>query len=760
MSQVKSEQIRRFYENASARAKDAAVRYGRPLSLSQKILSAHLESDDESPLAGRGILKLKPDRVAMQDATAQMALLQFMQGGFNQVAVPTTVHCDHLIRSRQGAAEDMQAALAENREVYDFLRSACARHGIGFWQPGAGIIHQVVLENYACPGTLLIGTDSHTPNAGGLATLAVGVGGADAVDVMAGVAWGLKCPGVIGVRLSGSLKGWTAPKDVILKLAGILKVSGGTGYIIEYFGPGTRSISCTGKATITNMGAELGATTSIFPFDERMVSYLKATGRGDIAAIASEFQDYLVADTELERSPEMFFDRVVEIDLDSLEPHVVGPHSPDLARPISQMAQAVKDEGYPDGLKYALIGSCTNSSYEDMERAADVARQASAAGLKAKTGLMVTPGSAQVYETIKRDGQLASLEKIGAVVLANACGPCIGQWQRQDIAPGERNSIVSSFNRNFSARNDGNPETMSFISSPEIVVAYALSGSLSFNPLKDRLQTAAGELMLEAPRPAPDVPAAGFVNRLEGYIDPPDDGSNIHVEINPASDRLALLQPFEAWDGNDYTDLPVLMKARGKCTTDHISPAGRWLLYRGHIDRISDNMFAGAVNAFTSKAGEGLNVLRGQYEAFAQVARHYKKSNLGWVAVGDENYGEGSSREHAAMSPRYLGCKAVVARSFARIHETNLKKQGILPFTFSDPHDWEKIQEQDRISLPGLNLLAPGAVLQAVLNHANGTQELITLKHSMTDEQIGWFRAGSALNYICRYNNTANQWAC
>jgi len=748
MSQLKYEDVKKLYQTATEKVEKARKLYNCPLTLAEKILIAHLENSDQKPERGESVVSLKPDRVAMQDATAQMALLQFIQGGFKTVAVPSTVHCDHLIQARKGAEEDMKVALSDNKEVYEFLRSASAKHGIGFWKPGSGIIHQVVLENYACPGTLMIGTDSHTPNAGGLGMLAIGVGGADAVDVMAGEGWGLKWPKLIGVKLTGSLKGWAAPKDIILKLAGILKVVGGTGHIIEYFGPGTKSISCTGKATITNMGAELGATTSVFPFDERMVTYLQATDRADIAKLAQEYHDYLVADPEVEHYPHDSFNQVIEIDLDSLEPHVVGPGSPDLARPISEMAKAVKDEGYPDELKYALIGSCTNSSYEDMGRSADVAQQASAAGIKSKIGLMVSPGSDQIYETIKRDGQMQSLEKIGATVLANACGPCIGQWKREDIQTGEKNSIVSSFNRNFSARNDGNPETLSFITSPEIVIALALAGKLSFNPLKDKIKTDSGEIMLNPPAPAPEIPAKGFISRLEGFIPAVADGSKMQIEVDPKSERLALLEPFKAWDGKDYMDLPVLMKAHGKCTTDHISPAGKWLRFRGHIDRISDNMFTGAVNAFTRKPGEGINVLTGAYAGYPQVARDYKKNGLGWIAVGDENYGEGSSREHAAMSPRYLGCKAVIVRGFARIHETNLKKQGILPFTFANPDDYNKIQEKDRVSIHGLNKLAPGQLVEASLKHEDGSEEVISLKHSLTPEQIEWFKAGSALNLI------------
>lgn len=750
MSQLKFEDIKKLYESASTKLERARKVYNRPLTLAEKILLVHLDNwNGEPPVRGESVVSLKPDRVAMQDATAQMALLQFIQGGFKLVAVPSTVHCDHLIQARRGADEDMKVALEENREVYEFLRSASSKHGIGFWKPGAGIIHQVVLENYACPGTLMIGTDSHTPNAGGLGMLAIGVGGADAVDVMAGEPWLLKWPKLIGVKLTGSLKGWTAPKDVILKLAGILTVAGGTGAIIEYFGEGTESISCTGKATITNMGAELGATTSVFPFDERMVSYLQATDRADFGKLAREHAHYLKADAEVAADPGKYYDQVVHIDLDQLEPHVVGPHSPDLARPISRMAADVKEHGYPAELKYSLIGSCTNSSYEDMTRAADVARQAAEHGVQVKAPLMVSPGSDQIYETIKRDGQLEILEKAGATVLANACGPCIGQWKRDDIKKGDKNSIVSSFNRNFSARNDGNPETLSFITSPEIVVAYALAGDLNFNPLTDKVKKADGtEFSLTPPAVAPEVPANGFVTKFEGYIPPAGEGDKIQIAVDPASERLALLEPFSAWDGKDYDSMPVLLKALGKCTTDHISPAGPWLRYRGHIDRISDNMFTGAVNAFTSKPGEGINVLTGEYASYPQVARSYKKNALGWLVVGDQNYGEGSSREHAAMSPRYLGCRVVIVRSFARIHETNLKKQGILPLTFAHPEDYDKIQELDRVTIHGLNKLTFGQPLEATVLHADGSKDTISLKHSLTQEQIEWFKAGSALNLI------------
>lgn len=754
MSQLKSADVKRLYSRLPEAHEKARKWFGRPLTLTEKILTSHLDNlAGDKLVRGQSYALLRPDRVAMQDATAQMALLQFIQGGFKQVAVPTTVHCDHLILAQEGADKDLAEANKTNREVYDFLKSASAKYGIGFWKPGAGIIHQVVLENYAFPGGMMIGTDSHTPNAGGLGMIAIGVGGADAVDVMAGEAWGVRWPQVIGVHLTGSLNGWAAPKDIILKLAGILTVAGGTGAIIEYFGEGTRSISCTGKATITNMGAELGATTSIFPFDDRMATYLKATDRADIAKLAEEYREFLVADPECEKDANKFYDRVIEIDLSTLEPHVVGPHTPDLARPVSAMAQAVKENNYEDKLRYALIGSCTNSSYEDMSRAADVAEQASKQGLKAACGFLITPGSEQIHKTIQRDGQMQSLQSIGGVVLANACGPCIGQWKREDIQPNEKNSIITSFNRNFSRRNDGNPETAAFIGSPELVTAFALAGKLSFNPLKDTLTNSEGkQVKLSAPKPAPEVPSKGFIADDAGYIAPAVDGDKVEVKVSPTSERLQLLEPFQPWDGKDYRSLPVLLKALGKCTTDHISAAGPWLKYRGHIDKISDNMFIGAVNAFDNKVGEGVDVLDKQHKKFPEVARHYKASNLGWVVVGDQNYGEGSSREHAAMSPRYLGCKAVIVRSFARIHETNLKKQGVLALTFSDPGDYDKIKETDRISIVGLDKLAPNKPVEAILEHADGKQEQLTLKHTMTDEQIEWFKSGSALNLIRKRN--------
>lgn len=753
MTHLDINDVKKLYESFQAKHAEGRKRYGRPLTYAEKILIAHLDhwpEDVQAPVRGETYAFLRPDRVAMQDATAQMALLQFMQAQLKKVAVPSTVHCDHLIQARVGADKDMEKALSDNAEVYEFLRSASNKHGIGFWKPGAGIIHQVVLENYAAPGTMMIGTDSHTPNAGGLGMIAIGVGGADAVDVMAGEAWGVRWPKLIGVHLKGKLNGWTSPKDVILKLAGILTVAGGTGAIIEYFGAGTESISCTGKATITNMGAELGATTSLFPFDDRMAKYLSATSRKEVAELAQKHKDELRADPEVEKDPKKFFDQIVEIDLDTLEPYVVGPHTPDLARPVSQFAAEVKEKGYPDEFRYALIGSCTNSSYEDMSRAANVARQAADKGLKASIGFLITPGSEQIHQTIGRDGQLETLESIGGTVLANACGPCIGQWKREDITPGERNAIITSFNRNFQKRNDGNAETLAFIGSPEIVTAFALAGKLSFNPLKDSLETKDGQKIKLEPPTAPELPAKGFVSEDSGYIAPAADGDSVKVIVKPDSERLQLLAPFAAWDGKDYKDLPVLLKALGKCTTDHISPAGTWLRYRGHLDKISDNMFIGAINAFSpdKEPGVGLDVLDGQRKQYPAVARHYKADGKGWIVIGDKNYGEGSSREHAAMSPRFLGCKAVVVRSFARIHETNLKKQGILAFTFANPEDYDKIQELDRVDITGLAELAPGKNVTMTIHHKNGETETCELKHTMTPEQIEWFKAGSALNLI------------
>jgi aconitate hydratase len=685
-----------------------------------------------------------------------MALLQFIQAGRERVAVPTTVHCDHLIQARAGAADDMRVALSENREVYEFLRSASSRYGIGFWQPGSGIIHQIILEHYAFPGGLMIGTDSHTPNAGGLGMGAIGVGGADAVDVMADFPWEVLYPRTIGVRLTGSLSGWTAPKDVILKLLGILTVKGGTNRIVEYFGPGVRSISCTGKGTITNMGAELGATTSVFPFDERMETYLRGTDRAALADLACSNAQLLGADPEVERDPESFFERVIEIDLCRLEPHLVGPHTPDLARPVSAMAEAVKEHDYPDPISVALIGSCTNSSYEDICRAADVAEQARAKGGRMAVPLLVSPGSDQIFATIKRDGQMATLEAVGATVLANACGPCIGQWRRDQIKKGERNSIITSFNRNFPGRNDANPETMAFIGSPEIVMAYGLTGRLSFNPLTDSLHGDKGPWRLAAPRSAPDLPERGFVSSRSGYVAPADDPSSVRIEVAPGSERLQILDPFDRHADRDFVEMPLLIKTKGKTTTDHISPAGLWLRFRGHLDRISDNMFTGAVNAFTGERGRTLNQVSGESgQETPKVARAYKAAGKKWVVVGDENYGEGSSREHAAMSPRYLGAAAIIVRGFARIHESNLKKQGVLPLTFVDPEDYGRVRETDRITLANLRDLAPGIPVTAILHHDGGTVDRIDLQHTMNQEQIAWFRAGSALNLMRRREGPA-----
>ena len=727
-------------------------RLGRPLTFAEKVLLGHAADPEGADLrAGEAYIQLRPDRVAMQDATAQMALLQFAQAGIPRVAVPSTVHCDHLIRAYEGANQDMKVANIENHEVYAFLQSASARYGIGFWKPGAGIIHQVVLENYAFPGGMMIGTDSHTPNAGGLGMFASGVGGADAVDVMAGFPWEVKYPNLIGVRLTGKLGGWTAPKDVILKLAGILTVKGGTNAVVEYFGPGTESISCTGKATITNMGAEVGATTSIFPFDNSMARYLRGTERGQLADLAESYRHLLSSDDEVARDPEKYYSRVIEIDLSTLEPHLVGPHTPDLARPVSEMSDAVKSEGYPDEISVALIGSCTNSSYEDISRVGQIVEQARSHGVeRAVIPFMVSPGSELVRATIERDGLMAQLESFGATVLANACGPCIGQWKRDEIEPGIKNSIVTSFNRNFPRRNDGNPDTLAFIASPEIVAAYATSGRLSFDPQKDEVKTADGKsFRLDPPGPAPDLPADGFVRDVDGYIDPPADGSAVEVKIAPDSERLQLLTPFAAWGGEDYSELPLLFKAKGKCTTDHISPAGPWLRFRGHLDNISDNMFSGAVNAFTGEVGKTSNQLTGERGLpVPEVARAYKAGGTMWVVVGDENYGEGSSREHAAMSPRLLGAAAVITRSFARIHESNLKKQGVLPLTFADPADYEKVRETDRVTVAGMTDLEPGTPLTVVLNHDDGNQDRIQANHSLNLEQIEWFRAGSALNVL------------
>ena len=726
-------------------------RLNRPLTLAEKVLLGHLEDPAGAELMpGDSYIMLNPDRVAHQDVTGQMAILQFMQSGRSRVAVPTTVHCDHLVQARVGASSDLQDALNENNEVYQFLESSCGRYGMGFWKPGSGIIHQVVLENYAFPGGLLIGTDSHTPNAGGLGMLAIGVGGADAADVMAGLPWEVKYPTLIGVHLTGEMSGWTAPKDIIIHLAGVLTVSGGTNAIIEYFGPGTASISCTGKATTTNMGAELGATGDIYPYDERMATYLTATRRGGLAEVADRYRHLLTADPEVEQDPAQYFDRIVEIDLSQLEPQITGPHSPDRARPISALAREVQENDFPDKISVTLVGSCTNSSYEDMSRVAGVARQAKEHGLDLATPFLLTPGSEQVRATIQRDGQQAIVEEIGGTVLANACGPCIGQWNRPEVERGQRNTIVSSYNRNFPARNDGNTETMNFIASPELAMALGLGGRLTFNPLTDSLVGADGkEFKLEPPGPAPEVPANGFDQGESGYVAPPDDGEDVQVFVDPNSNRLQVLSPWPAWDGNDFTDVPVLLKAQGKCTTDHISPAGPWLRFRGHLNNLSDNMFLGAVNAFTDDPGTGKNQRSGEeIQPIPQLAREYHAQGVRWVAIGDHNYGEGSSREHAAMSPRMLGAAAIITRSFARIHEGNLKKQGLLALTFEEPEDYDRIREDDRLSLVGLRDLAPGRAVSCVVKHADGTEETINLRHTLNQGQLEWFKAGSAMNYM------------
>jgi aconitate hydratase len=721
-------------------------RLNRPLTLSEKLVLGHLDSPETQNLArGEATLALRPDRVAMQDATAQMALLQFMQAGISEVKVPSTVHCDHLIQAYEGSFADTKSAIQVNKEVYDFLESACQKYGIGFWGPGAGIIHQVVLEKYAFPGSLMIGTDSHTPNAGGLGMIAIGVGGADAAETMAGLVWEVLHPKLIGVKLTGKLNGWASPKDVILKVCQTLTVKGGTNAIVEYFGPGTESLSCTGKGTICNMGAEHGATTSVFPYDESMRRYLRATEREFVVEICDRYKHLLSNDPEVEKSPQNFYDRIIEIDLDQLEPHICGPHTPDLARPISEMKKDVEKSGYPAELTAALIGSCTNSSYEDIERTVDVARQALAAGIKAPIKLMVTPGSEQVFETIKRDGQMEILSQVGATVLANACGPCIGQWKRDDYKPGDRNAILNSYNRNFPGRNDGNQETLSFIASPEVVMAVGLAGRLTFDPLHDDLEVGGKKVKLKAPAPAPDIPKNGFAVSWKGYIAPT--GKAAEVKIDPQSERLSLLPEFLAWDKKDFTELPILLKAKGKCTTDHISPAGKWLKFRGHLDRISDNMFLGAVNAFTGETGKGTNLFTQQTGIeFSKLARDYKARGQSWVVIGDENYGEGSSREHAAMEPRYLGCKVVVARSFARIHETNLKKQGILPLIFVKPSDYDQIAAEDKVSVLGLSGLAPKQNLLMKITKPGGVSVEVEVRHTLTAEQIKWFIAGSALN--------------
>ena len=726
---------------------------GRGLTLADKALLGHLvDPASQEMVPGESHLRVRPDRVILQDVLGQSGMLQFMQTGRDKVALPTTIHCDHLIEARNEGVSDLKESKAENEEVYNFLKSVAARYGAGFWGPGAGIIHQVNLENYAYPGSVILGTDSHTPNGGGVGSCSVGVGGADAVDAMAGLPWEVLYPRHIGVYLTGELNGWTAPKDIIVYVAGVLTVSGATNAIVEYFGPGAETLSCTGKATITNMGAEIGATTSMFAYDKHIAKYLEATGRGELAKLAQENKDLVTLDPEVAANPQDYYDRIVELDLSALEPHITGPHSPDRARPISELAKEVAQSGgeFTDQISACLIGSCTNSSYEDMSRAAEVAEQAKAHGIKPVVPLYVTPGSEQIRATIERDGQMESLRDIGGTVLANACGPCIGQWRRDDGSAGKANSIVTSYNRNFPRRNDGQPTTMNFIGSPEITVAMSLAGSLSFNPLTDSLTGADGKpFMLTPPQKAPEVPPNGFAAHEDIYFAPPEDGSGIKVEIDPNSQRLQKLEPWPAWGGKDFTDMPVLLKTKGKTTTDAISPAGPWLRLRGHLDKFSDNMFMGAINAYTDEAGVGLNVLSGERGMeFSKTARDYKARGVRWVAVGDANYGEGSSREHAALSPRLLGAAAIIARSFARIHESNLKKQGLLALTFNDPAEYDLIQEEDRINLVGLNELAPGKPVTCVVRHSDGSSENLLLNHSYNAAQIEWFKAGSALNLM------------
>jgi aconitate hydratase len=742
--------IRTLYAAMPERLARARRDWNRPLTLSEKILVAHVHDwGAQTWDRGKATLRLRVDRVSMQDATGQMALLQFMQAGKARVAVPSTVHCDHLIRAQTGASDDMRRAIIENNEVYEFLHSASKKYGIGFWKPGAGIIHQVVLENYAFPGGLMIGADSHTPNGGGLGMLAIGVGGVDCGEVMAGLPWEVLHPKLIGVHLTGKLAGWTSSKDVITYLLGVLTVKGGTNKIIEYFGPGAESISATGKGTICNMGAELGATTSVFPFDHRMAAYLEATDRKDIARLAAEHQALLVPDPEVLRNPKDFYDEIVELDLSTLEPHIVGPHSPDRDRPVSKLAADVKGNGWPATIKAALIGSCTNSSYEDMRRAAHVARQGIKAGLKAKTPFLITPGSERIHQTIKRDGIMATFEEMGGTVLANACGPCIGQWKRSDVGKDEANTIVSSFNRNFPGRNDGSQATLSFLTSPEIVTALAFAGTLEFDPIHGTLTTPDGKAFRFAPPEGEELPRDGFARGEEGYEAPAADGAGVQVIVRPESERLQLLQPFPRWDGKDFERLPILVKTKGKTTTDHISPAGAWLRFRGHLDKISDNMFLGAMNAFTGETGKGVNVLTGDAGVpFTKIAREWKAKGVSWIVIGDENYGEGSSREHAAMSPRYLGAKVVLVKSFARIHETNLKKQGVLPLTFQNAKDYDLLEQADRVSVVGLQALAPERPVEVRIHKPEGRTVTIQTRHSLTEEHIAWFRAGSALNAL------------
>ena len=735
--------IEKLFKSLDKSLSAARNNLGRKLTIVEKNLYSHMDPDtDFSKLErGKSDIYLNADRVAMQDATAQMAILQFMSAKMSKVAAPTTVHCDHLIQAHTGSNVDLKTAIDINKEVYDFLQSASMKYGMGFWKPGSGIIHQVVFENYTVPGTLMIGTDSHTPNSGGMGMIAIGVGGADAVDIMTGQKFATRMPKLVGIKLTGKLNGWTASKDIILKVATMLTVKGGTGKIVEYFGEGARSLSATGKGTVTNMGAEIGATTSIFGYDESMDVYLRKTERDAVADICKQYAEHLVSDPEVEQAPEKYYDEVYEIDLSTLEPHIVGPHSPDLGRPISQMAADVDKNGYPERLSAALIGSCTNSSYEDLTRAVSLARQAKKAGLKSKSIFLVTPGSERIFETIRRDGILKDFEEVGGTVLANACGPCIGQWKREDVKKGDANSIISSYNRNFAKRNDGSAETLSFITSPEIVVAMAFAGSMKFNPLTDSI----GDFKFEPPV-GEVYPSQGYATKDNGYMAPSMSGE---VVIDPKSERLSFLEPFPKQDPvADFKDLKVLFKAAGKCTTDHISQAGPWLKFRGHLDNISNNLFLGAVNSYHDETGKGNNLMTGEADELNKIARHYKDNGVGWLVFADENIGEGSSREHAAMEPRHMGCRAIVAKSYARIFEANLKKQGLLPFTFSNKDDYEKIQQKDTISIEGLDGLKPGQAVNMTVTHEGGSTEKIQLNHSLNEGEIKWFHAGSALNYV------------
>lgn len=744
------EMIRKFYESYPQKVDEAKKILKRPLTLSEKILYAHLSTDEplKNYVRATDYVNFSPDRVAMQDATAQMALLQLMNSGRTKVAVPSTVHCDHLIQAHKSAKEDLNTAEVTNKEVYDFLSTVSNKFGIGFWKPGAGIIHQVVLENYAFPGGMMIGTDSHTPNAGGLGMIAIGVGGADAVDVMAGMPWELKMPKLIGVKLTGKLSGWASPKDVILKLAGILTVKGGTNAIIEYFGDGTSSLSATGKATICNMGAEVGATTSIFPYDKKSSDYLKATERTDVSELADKVIEYLQPDVETVNNPKEYFDQVIEIDLSTLEPYVNGPFTPDAAHPISEFAKVVKEKGYPQKMEVGLIGSCTNSSYEDLSRAVSIVKDAKQKHVEVKAQFIINPGSEQVRYTAERDGILPAFEEVGATIMANACGPCIGQWKRESKDPERANSIVTSFNRNFAKRNDGNPNTHAFVTSPEIVAALSIAGDLCFNPMTDTLVNSEGEkVKLEEPK-GYELPPLGYELKESGFLAPIADGSDIEISIAKDSQRLQELAPFAAWDGKDIIEQPLLIKVKGKCTTDHISMAGPWLRFRGHLDNISDNMLIGAVNAFNDKTNAVLDLETNEYIPVPKLARKFKAEGLGSVVVAEENYGEGSSREHAAMEPRFLNVKAILVKSFARIHETNLKKQGMLALTFVNKNDYEKIKEDDKISIIGLTEFKPGKNLTVELTHKNGTKESFEVAHTYNEVQIAWFKAGSALNYM------------